>query len=263
MIGFDFPIKPQWIHDVHALWQPAQPVSELVEAVLAHTMQELGGEKTRRNSLTVILRYFVATEGRGQSRHTTEQNEWVAYSHAYPASMMAPAYLAHLIAQNEVAQEASRFMVRRYGLGDILTSGELRQHVVSRFGERKVVLNAVSAFLRTLQHFGVLSPGERLGDYRYVTQLAAPREVFPLVVWAWWQRHLSPQIDLESFEEDTALAFLDTESFGSHWRIYQHSLWVLEERLQTQRATLKHGEVDAFRRALIAALGDIGAGDWE
>jgi len=262
MIGLDFPIKPQWIHDVHALWQPAQPVGELVEAVLTHTMQELGGEKTRRNSLTVILRYFVATEGRSQSRRTTEQNVWAAYAHAYPASTMAPAYLAHLIAQNEVAQEASRFMARRYGLGDILTSGELRRHAASQFGERKVVTNAASAFLRTLQHFGVLSPGKRPGEYNYVARLMVPREVFPLVVWAWWQRHLSPQIDLDSFEENTALAFLNTESFGSHWKTYQRSLWVLEERLQTQRATLKYGEVDAFRWALVVVLGNIGTGNF-
>ena len=90
MIGLDFPLKPQWIHDVHALWQPAQPIGKLVEAALANTMQELGGEKTRRNSLTVILRYYVATEGGGQSRRTAEEDVWVAYSQAYPASTMAP-----------------------------------------------------------------------------------------------------------------------------------------------------------------------------
>ncbi len=131
MIGLDFPVKPQWIHDVHALWQPAQPIGELVEAALAHTMQELGGEKTRRNSLTVILRYFVATEGGGQSRRTAERDVWVAYSRAYPASTMAPAYLAHLIAQNEVAQEATRFLVRRHALGDELDSSDVRRHTAS------------------------------------------------------------------------------------------------------------------------------------
>jgi hypothetical protein len=252
VIGLDFPVKPQWIHDVHNLWQPAQPIGELVQAALSQTMQELGGEKTRRNSLTIILRYFVTTEGGGQSRHTATQDVWVAYGHVYPASTMAPAYLSHLIAQNEVAQEASRFITHRYALGDTLTSTELRRHVVARFGERKVVTNAASAFLRTLQYFGVLAPGERLGEYHFVAQLSVPHEVFPLIVWAWWQRHLSPQIDLDGFEKDSSVAFLQPDDF--HWRAYQPSLWVLEERLDGRRATLKYGETDAFGQALVDAL---------
>lgn len=255
MIGFDFPIKPQWIHDVHALWQPAQPIGELVEAALAHTMQELGGEKTRRNSLTVILRYYVGTEGGGQSRRTAEQDVWVAYSRAYPVSTMAPAYLAHLIAQNEVAQEASRFIVRRYNLGDTLTSAELRRHIASQFGERKVALNAASAFLRTLQYFGVLADGERLGEYRFATRLPVPREVFPLLVWVWWQRHLSPQIDLDVFAEDTASALLEVGTFIAHWRAFQPELWVLEERLEGRRVTLKYGESNAFQQVLLQTIG--------
>ena len=84
MIGLDFPVKPRWIHDVHQLWQPEQSVSGLVRAALGQTMQELGGEKTRRNSLTIILRYFVATEGGGQSRRTAAQDVWVAYARRSP-----------------------------------------------------------------------------------------------------------------------------------------------------------------------------------
>jgi len=252
VIGLDFPVKPQWIHDVHSLWQPAQPISELVQAAVSQTMQELGGEKARRNSLTIILRYFVNTEGGGQSRRTATQDVWVAYARVYPASTMAPAYLAHLIAQNEVAQEATHLIRHRYALGDSLTSGELRRHVVARFGERKVVTNAVSAFLRTLQYFGVLAAGERLGEYHFVAQLSVPHEVFPLIVWAWWQRHLSPQIDLDGFEEGSSVAFLQPDDF--HWRAYQPSLWVLEERLDGRRATLKYGETDAFGQALVDAL---------
>ncbi len=254
MIGLDFPVKPEWIHDVHHLWRPAQPVSELVEAAISQTMQELGGEKTRRNSLTVILRYFVATAGHSQSRRTVSRDVWVAYARAYPASILAPAYLAHLIAQNEVAQEASRFITRRHAPADPLTSGELRRHVVARFGERKVVTNAVSAFLRTLQYFGVLSPGERPGDYQFTAPLPVPREAFPLIVWIWWQAHLSPQIDLEGFTDDPALVFLESEGFAGNWAAYQPALWVLEERLDLRRATLKYGEADTFEQALLGLL---------
>ena len=254
MIGLDFPVKPQWIHDVNQIWQPEQSVSELVRAALGQTMQELGGEKTRRNSLTIILRYFVATEGGGQSRRTAAQDVWVAYARRYPVSTMAPAYLAHLIAQNEVAQEASRFITHRYALGDTLTSGELRRQVVARFGERKVVINAVSAFLRTMQYFGVLAPGDRLGEYRFFARLPVPCDVFPLIVWAWWQQHFSPQVDLDSFEQDAATTFLQCESLIDLWHAYQPSLWVLEDRLDGRRVTLKHATAASLTSALLALV---------
>ena len=250
MIGFDFPIKPCWIHDVHALWRPGQPVSELVAAALAQTMQELGGAKARRNSLTIILRYFVTTKGGGQSRRTVGQDIWVAYSRVYPVSTMTPAYLVYLIAQNKVTQEACRYLAHRYHRSDIVTSGALRRHLIGRFGERRVVLNAASAFLRTLCYFDVLTEGERRGEYRFIARLPVSRAVFPLVVWAWWQRHRSPQIDLDPFAEEATDAFLAPETFTAHWQAFQPVLWVLEERLGNRRATLKYGDESTFRQAL-------------
>jgi hypothetical protein len=254
VIGLDFPVKPEWIHDVHHLWRPEQPVRDLVQATLSGTMQELRGEKSRRNSLTVILRYFVTTEGGGQSRRTAAQDVWVAYSRRYPAGTMAPAYLAHLVAQNDVAHQAADFIARRYDPGDDLTSSELRRHLYTRFGQRTVVANAGSAFLSTLRHFGVLAPGERLGDYRFAARLPVPREVFPLVVWAWWQRSLSPQIDVAGFRQDPVMAFLQREGLMDLWRVYQPSLWTLEERLEGRRITLKHTTASAWTEALLALV---------
>jgi len=42
--------------------------------------------------------------------------------------------------------------------------------------------------------------------------------------------------------------------FASHWRAYESSLWVLEERLETRRATLKRGEAVELQRALVKVL---------
>jgi hypothetical protein len=252
MIGFDFPLKPQWIHDVHVLWRPQQPVRELVQAALAQTMQELGGEKARRNTLTVILHYFVATEGSGQARRTMAQDAWAAYAQAHPAATLAPAYLAHIITENEVAHEASRFLTTRHSPGETVTAGELRRHVASRFGERKVALNAASAFLRTLDYFGALSPAGRPSEYRFVSRLPVVQPAFPLLVWAWWQRHLSPQVDLDAFAEDSAMAFLEADRFGVYWQSFQPALWVLETRLEGRRAALKQVTEASWIEALLA-----------
>ncbi len=254
MIGLDFPVKPEWIHDVHHLWRPEQPVSELIQATLSQTMQELGGQKSRRNSLSLILRYFVVTEGHGASRRTAAKDVWVAYSRAYPTGMMAPAYLVHLISQNQVAQEISRFLSRRYIPGHTFTSGELRQHVSAIFGQRKVVTNAASAFLRTLDSFELLTPGRQKAEYQFTAKLSVAKEIFPLIVWACWQAHLTPQIDLDNFAESPAMAFLQSDNLTAHWSAYQPPLWALDERLEGRRATLKHVETEFFKEALLKLL---------
>lgn len=254
MIGLDFPVKPEWIHDVHQLWQPEQPIGDLVQAAIRQTMPELGGEKTRRNSLGLILRYFVATEGSNSSRRTAAKDVWVCYSRAYPVATMAPAYLAHLIAQNEVAQEISRFLTQRYGPGDTFNSSELRRHVSAVFGQRKVVTNTASAFLRSLTAFGVLTPTPRNAEYQFIGKLSIPTETFPLIVWTWWQAHQSPQIDLDDFSTTPELAFLQTANLLPQWTQYQSTLWSLDERLEGRRATLKYVEAKLFEDALLQQL---------
>lgn len=66
---------------------------------------------------------------------------------------------------------------------------------------------------------------------------------------------MSPQIDLEPFEEDAAVAFFETGSFGSHWKTYQPALCVLEERLGSRKATLRHGEIPTSKEFLTRVLG--------
>lgn len=239
MIGMDFPVKPEWIQAVLALWQPNQPISELVNTALAQTMLELGGEKTRRNSLTIILRCFVPTTGSGQHRRTLGQNAWAVNAQRYALTSLGPAFLAQLIAQNEVALGATQLIAQRHQPGDLFKRDELRRQMIAKFGERKVVTNSASAFLRTLQYFGVLAAGERLGEYRFAYRLIVEREIFPLLVWAIWQAHPAPQIELDAFAAHPALGFIEAGEFASLWRAHQPGLWVISERLDARIATLK------------------------
>lgn len=251
MIGLDFPLKPEWIHDIHQLWQPNEPVSGLVTRALASSMHELGGEKTRRNSLSILLRCFVTTVGGGQSRHTTEQDLWVAYSRKFAASILAPAYLVQLIASSEMAGEMVRFINRRYVSGDIINAGEIRNYVIAKYGERKVVTNAASAFLRTLQYFSVLEPVKAAGQYRVNPRLPLAPEVFPIAFWALWSLNPVPQIDLDTFNQSLADAFIDPDNLDTCWKRHQPALWSISERVDARFAVVKYPDVEKMEAALL------------
>ena len=259
MIGLDFPLHPEWIAAVHRLWQPQQPLDELVRAALAQTMPELGGEKARRNTLTIILRLYVAAEGGGHSRRTAAREAWVACSRRHPAELLRPAYLAQLVAQTPLAQEAASFVARRAASqaapGAVLRSSDLRHHLIGRYGERSVVLNSASAFLRTLQNFGVLAAGERPGEYRWLGRLPVAPQIFPLLVWVAWQAAPAPQIDLHAFEQELpGHAFLETEDFEAGWQAHQSRLWGLSERFGERVATLKVGSAEEWKTALLKQM---------
>ena len=254
MIGLDFPIKPQWIHDVHQLWAPNEPISNLISRSLASTMQELGGEKTRRNSLSILLRHYVATEGSGNARHTIEKDVWVAYSKKHPVTSLVPAYLVQLVAHNALAGDTIRFITRRYKAGDTFKSEELKHHIIGKYGERKVVTNAVSAFLRTMQYFSVLEPVKTAGEYRVRERLTLSAEIFPLAFYALWLLNPVPQIDFETFNQLLIDSFISDENLDACWKRHQPNLWTISERVDARFAIVKYPDIENLKSTLLNSV---------
>lgn len=254
MIGFDFPIRPSWVHDVHNLWKPNLPISELVVSALQSTMHELGGEKTRRNTLSNILHYFVRIQGKGKERTTLGRDAFATYSKSLTVSAMEAAYLTRIVCLNDVAWSITEHLAKRYQVGDELSSTDIRKHAAGVFGERKVVLNAASSYLSTLKEFGLLEDVGYRTFRLQPTRLLVDNTIFPLLVLSWSEAFAAPQIDLQEFAESPVFLFVDTAHFGRQWRLYQGSLWSLESRLGTERITLRYPEVGLFERQIIALL---------
>jgi hypothetical protein len=256
MIGFDFPIKPEWAHDVHQLCAPGMLVDDLIRQALQSSLKELGGEKTKRNTLGNIIRYLIRTEGAPSSRARKLANvdALVAAAQEWPVTTIKPFYLARILLLNDVAYAAARFVAQRYDVNDTLTRGEIRQQIISEFGERKVVLNAVSGFVRTLDYFGAFTAVEGQGVYRFNGRLRADTELFPLLVLTWLERYQTPQIDLEAFRSNPAFHFLEADDFAEGWRRFSGRYWSLESRLEGERATLRYPVWAQFEREVISRL---------
>jgi hypothetical protein len=254
MIGLDFPLKPEWIYETNQLWEPKQSIPDLVNKGITQTMQELGGEKTRRNTLSIILRIFFESEGSRNNRQTVDHDIWPSYSKIFSTNSILPAYLVHIISTSEVAQEATSFISHRFTPGSIIKSEELRRYLISKYGERKVVLNTGSAFLKTLQYFGILEVGNKYGEYFYCCRVKPSIDIFPLLVWSLWKKKPMPQIDLDLFMNQIEFSFLDIPDWESNWKAYQPNLWVISERVGAHNATLKSPEIMAFKNQLLGLL---------
>ena len=254
MIGFDKPVRPEWIHAVGLAWRPDQPVSELIQVVDQVAAAEFQGAETRRKVATIILRCFVKAEGGGPDRCTPDQDVFATAARRFSAETLRSVYLAHLIDMTPILQTITGQMAKRYNLGDEVQSTDFLHRIYEEYGQRGVVTNCVRHFLRTLSWFGCL---ERLApnQYRFDARLPIAEETFPLLVYSWLQRGLgSQQFAPAQFADQPALCFLDADSLPVYFAAFTGLFWVVERRVGVDRVTLKYARIDAFEEALLSYL---------
>jgi len=254
MIGFDKPVRPEWIHAVGLAWRPDQPVSELIQVVDQVAAAEFQGPETRRKVATIILRCFVKTEGGGPDRRTADQDVFAAAARRFSAETLRSVYLAHLINATPILQAITGQMTKRYDLGGEIQSTDFLHRIYEEYGQRGVVTNCVRHFLRTLSWFGCL---ERLAPnrYRFGARLPVAEQAFPLLVYSWLQGGLgSHQFTPSEFGEQPAFYFLDVGESSEHLLEFSGVFWAVEKRMGLERVTLKYTRIEAFEEALLSCL---------
>ena len=251
MIGFDKPVRPEWIHAVGLAWRPGQPVSELIQVIDQVAAAEFQGAETRRKVATITLRYFVKTMGGGPDRRTADQDVFARAARKFSAETLRSVYLAHLINATPILQAITGQMAKRYDLGDEIQSTDFLHRIYEEYGQRGVVTNCVRHFLRTLSWFGCL---ERLAPnrYRFGARLPIEGQTFPLLVYSWLRGGLgSHQFTPSEFGEQPAFYFLNADGLSSCFQTFSGVFWAVEKRMGMDRVTLKHTRIESFEEALL------------
>ena len=262
MIGFDKPVRPEWIHAVGLAWRPSQPVSELIQVVDHVAAAEFRGAETRRKVATIILRHFVKTtasqpstgSSRPVRRRTAAQDLFAAAARKFPAKTLRSVYLAHLINATPILQTITGQMARRYDPGDEIRSTDFLHRIYEEYGQRGVVTNCVRHFLRTLSWFGCL---KRLApnQYRFDARLPVAEETFPLLVYSWLRGGLgSHQFTPSEFGEQPVFHFLDKAGLPDYFLKFSGVFWVVEKRMGLDRMTLKHTRIESLEEVLLNHL---------
>ena len=254
MIGFDKPLRPEWIHTVGLAWRPHQPVSELIQVVDQVASAQFRGSETRRKVATIILRCFVETEGGGPDRKARDRDLFAAAAGKFSAEELRSVYLAHLINTTPILQTITGQLARRYDLGDKIQSTDFLHRIYEEYGQRGVVTNCVRHFLRTLSWFGCL---ERLAPnhYRFEARLPITEQTFPLLVYSWLQSGLgSYQIAPSEFGEQPAFYFLNATGLPGYFLKFNSVFWAVEKRVGVDRVTLKYTRIESFEEALLSYL---------
>jgi hypothetical protein len=153
MIGFDRPIRPNWIYESLLLAEPGQKLSEL-SLPFESVAKELTGKEGKRKARTVLFRCFLRSE---ENNTRVRANLFLKdLSADYGLEFMKPIYLFYLIGKTDTLAKISKHIFRLYDIGDEINLKFLQNKMIDEFGERDVVGRATISFIQTLEYFNVL-----------------------------------------------------------------------------------------------------------
>ncbi len=157
MIGFDRPLKPQWIYESLLLAQPGQRMSELNKP-FEQIAKELTGKEGKRKVRTVLFRCFL--RDKHNKARVRSELPLKDLSIRYGPEFMYPIYLFYLIGKTESLYKISAHLFRLYDFGGTINMSFLKKCMINEFGERDVVSRSAGALLKTLIYFGVVDKAD-------------------------------------------------------------------------------------------------------
>ena len=160
MIGFDRPLRPQWIYESLMLAKPGQNLSELNKP-FENIARELTGKEGKRKVRTVLFRCFIRDEkNKTKVRKINVLKDLTAQ---YGLEFMIPIYLFYLIGKTETLLKISEHIFRLYDFGSEINLSFLKEKMLDALGDRDVVTRSAGAFIKTLEAFNVVfNQGDRI-----------------------------------------------------------------------------------------------------
>lgn len=221
MIGFDRPVKPEWIFETLKLIEVGENPS-IYNQPFEEIAKELVGKEGKRKVRTVIFRSFVFSFQ--EKRSKIENNIFVEWVHQYSLEQLKPLFLAKILMDYEI----TRFITRKIELGsdntNMLSSAILTKRMIQDYGDREVVRRSLRAFLKTLIHFGVL---EQVGtrEYRLRNKMTLDQNDIKNFILLYSRSYLdSKVVDLNNIER-SLLYFFSEMSFEDPAKKYHGIEW--------------------------------------
>lgn len=153
MIGFDRPIKPEWIYNLLKEIKIGTNPSEY-NKIFENIAKELTGKEGKRKARTIIFRSFIYSFQ--QKRTSVKNNIFLEWVGKYTECELRPLFLVKLMIDHEVLRFITKKIPISYDSNGYLSSIVLTKKMLTEHGDRDVVKRSVRSFLKTLCDFGVI-----------------------------------------------------------------------------------------------------------
>jgi hypothetical protein len=154
MIGFDRPLKPEWIVRLLSIIEPGTPAADYYPA-FDEIAQELIGKEGKKKARKIVFRAFIFSLQ--ASKNIIEENPFITWAQSRSLTDLKPLLLAKILMDYPVTRFITQKIEQNMDQENRFSSTILQKKMVQEYGDRDVVKRSVRSFLRTLQHFGLLS----------------------------------------------------------------------------------------------------------
>jgi len=155
MIGYDRPLKPEWIYKSLRLVEAGKKPEEYYDAYNDIAV-ELTGKDGRRKTRTVLFRTFIYSFQ--ESKSIIESNFLIELSKQKDFNYMKPIYLAMFIMDYKILRYFTQTYFKIFDVSQEVSSTALTKKMTETYGDAEIIKRSTRSFLKTLSDFGIIEP---------------------------------------------------------------------------------------------------------
>ncbi len=221
MIGFDRPVKPEWIYETLKMVKVGAKPS-IYNEPFENIAKELVGKEGKRKVRTIIFRSFIYSFQ--EKRTVIENNIFIEWTKQHSLDYLRPLFLAKLLMDYEITRFITKKIELSFDHTNQLSSAILSQKMIQEYGDREVVRHSVNDFLKTLIHFKIFER-VKLREFRFIRKFHLSDEQAKDFLLLYAQVFLkSGVVDLSSIES-SLLYFFEIKEIRELVKKYHGYIW--------------------------------------
>ena len=196
MMGYDRPLKPEWIYKTLKNIEVGTKPEDFYEAYNEIAV-ELTGKDGRRKTRTVLFRTFIYSFQ--ESKTKIESNLLIELSKKHDFEYMKPIYMAMFILDYEILKYFTQMFYRIFDATQTVSSVALTKKMTETYGDTEIVKRSTRAFLKTLSDFGILE-AKSLNNYEQINKINLSSEQIADILELYAVVNHTKQINLKNFD---------------------------------------------------------------
>ncbi len=209
MIGYDRPLKPEWIYKSLRMVQPGKRPEEFYDAYNDIAV-ELTGKDGRRKTRTVLFRTFIY---RFQDTKTVIENNFlIELSKQKNLEYMKPIYLSMFIIDYDILTYFTQIYYKIFDASQQVSSTALTKKMTEAYGDAEIIKRSTRSFLKTLTDFNIIKPRTST-IYDQSTKKTISEEQVADILYLYSIVKGTKQIDLLNLDK-SIFAFYDTPNLS-------------------------------------------------
>lgn len=179
MLGYDRPLKPEWIYNTLASITPGSKPEEFYQSYIDLANERVGKDGIRKTR-TVLFRTFIFSFQEKTS--IIENNILMDLCRKHDLEYMKPILLSKFIMDYEIIHFLTKKLSQIFDPTQEISATVLTKKMVDEYGDHEIIKRSTRAFLRTLTDFKLLVPIDKT-KFRQVTRaFLEPEQVKDIIL---------------------------------------------------------------------------------